>query len=37
VLRFKKAVMKVGEAGGKILMKVMEAVATDAAKKSLGV
>lgn len=35
-LRFKKAVAKVGQAGGKMLMDVLTSVATEAVKKALG-
>ena len=35
-LRFKKAVAKVGQAGGKLLMNVLTKVATEAVKESMG-
>jgi len=35
-LRFKKAVAKVGEAGGNLMMKVLASVATEAVKNSMG-
>ncbi len=35
-LRFKKAITKVGQAGGKMLMDVLTNVATEAVKKSMG-
>jgi hypothetical protein len=37
VLRFKKAAIKVGETGGNLLLKVLESVATDLAKRLMGI